>query len=182
MPQLEYIREFHVRIICERMTATLFPGSPSFALRGAEGRHRLLAALAQPRWSHYRTLPVKAATLHFHLNKGHAYADGNKRLALVTTELFLNTNGAVLVASPRELKDLALAVADNVVSREENEQFFRERVLRTSWSSARFERWLGALGDETHQYFLSDEFDARSAEQLTAFQSTLAELRAPQAT
>ena len=142
MPRIEYVGEQDVRFLAERLTARLFSDSPAFRLLGDSGRERLLAALAQPQWPQYRLLPVKTATLHYHLNKGHAYADGNKRIALAASDLFLLKNKAFLVASATELEILALGVAGNSISPDENRRFFVERCVRLTWTEEQINRWL----------------------------------------
>lgn len=141
------------------MTSQLFPDSPAFKLAGEQGRGRLLAALSQPRWRQYPTLQSKAATLHFHLNRDHPYIDGNKRLALVATELFLTINGAALVATDGELKDLALGVARGDLQANDNLQFVRRPTFRAGWDEERFAKWFDGLDGQGHnaiELFSSD--------------------------
>lgn len=144
-------------MIAERLADHLFQDMPAFRLLGEAGRGRLLAAIAQPRWGQYRDLQAKTAVLHYHLNKAHAYADGNKRVALAATELFVAVNRAALVATDEELEELALGVAGNSISQSENAAFFRERILRFTWDDAQRERWGNRLSPEGGQALLSDQ-------------------------
>lgn len=60
----------------------------------------------------YPGLLLKAA-LYFHrLNTSHCFADGNKRAAVISTDLFLKFNGYKLKVSQKELFDYACIVAD----------------------------------------------------------------------
>ena len=65
------------------------------------------SAVARPRAGSageefYPTVEAKAASLLFGLARNHAFIDGNKRVALLTTLQFLNTNGYDLDLSPVE--------------------------------------------------------------------------------
>ena len=127
------------------LTTGVFPDSPAFQIRGKEGRHALLSALAQPRWPYYRTLPEKAGALHYSLNKNHPFADGNKRFALTAMEVFLLLNRAVLLANPAEAEAFALGVADGSIGRDESIDFVRRRTFRMAWSDQTYRRWFERL-------------------------------------
>lgn len=67
---------------------------------GGRGRNLLLSALAAPMpvfgEEVHPTLEEKAAALMLAVNRNHALADGNKRLAWFVTVAFLDLNGADL--------------------------------------------------------------------------------------
>jgi prophage maintenance system killer protein len=91
------------------------------------------AALATPRAGTYETefypdLPAKSAVLLYTLAKSQACPDGNKRLALILVEAFLDGNDATLNAAPDELYERISEAA--VSDREE-----RDRILAslTDW-------------------------------------------------
>lgn len=69
-----------------------------------------------------------AAAYAYHLTQAHAFIDGNKRVAAVVTEIFLEVNGVSLDATEDQLYELYIGVADGRLSREEVEERFR------SWS------------------------------------------------
>ncbi len=142
---LVYLAEDDLRTIAEALTAQLFKDTPAFHLLGSQGRDRMLSALAMPRWRRHGTLPTKAAALHYHLNKAHAYADGNKRIALTSADLFLLFNNAFLWASDAELEDLALGVAANRIPPEENQTFFSRRCVRLEWDDDRMSDFVDRL-------------------------------------
>jgi prophage maintenance system killer protein len=100
-----------------------------FVLRGSEGAERLRSALAQPQWRFHRTLPAKAAALMYYLCVGHPYIDGNKRMALVASEYFLNGNQHVFAATHSEAAALARGLASGCISPEFNRRFFAQRAL-----------------------------------------------------
>lgn len=148
MPRLYYLDEQHAHDLVASLTEQVFPDSPAFQLRGREGRHALLSALDQPRWSYYRTLPEKAGALHFSLNKNHPFADGNKRFALTAMEVFLLLNRAVLLATRAEAQSFALRVADGSLGRDESIEFVQRRTFRTGWSEPAYRRWYYRLPPE----------------------------------
>lgn len=79
--------------------------------------HGLLeAAVARPQTTllgtdAYPTLECKAAALLHSLARNHALVDGNKRLALAGTIVFLGVNGRRLELTNDEAFDLIMAVA-----------------------------------------------------------------------
>jgi death-on-curing protein len=69
-----------------------------------------------------------AATYLFHLCKNHPFFDGNKRVAVVAAEIFLNINGIRLNVSNEELKGLCLGVAAGKISKSETVVFFEKHT------------------------------------------------------
>jgi death on curing protein len=59
----------------------------------------------------YPSLPAKAAALMHSLAGNHALVDGNKRLALLATAVFLRINGYALDLTDDEAFDLTMSVA-----------------------------------------------------------------------
>lgn len=93
---------------------------PPFALFGGErsGGALLDSALALPRQTFggqplYRTIHDKAGVLLRSLIKNHSLLDGNKRMAMATTALFLLMNGHLLLPSSAEMVRFALEVAES---------------------------------------------------------------------
>ena len=91
---------------------------PAFRFSGGErhGVGLLESALALPRQTFdgkylYRTWHDKAGVLLRSLIKNHPLEDGNKRIALATTFVFLLMNGRFLLADNREMVAFALDVA-----------------------------------------------------------------------
>jgi death-on-curing protein len=75
-------------------------------------------------------IEAMAAAYLFHICRNHAFADGNKRTALVAAELFLLLNGWQLKATNRELERLTLWVAAGEVTKHDVIAFFREHVTK----------------------------------------------------
>jgi len=59
----------------------------------------------------YPTVAAKAAALMHSVARNHALTDGNKRLALLATVVFLRINGYALELSDDEAFDLTISVA-----------------------------------------------------------------------
>jgi len=74
-------------------------------------------------------IPAMAAAYVFHLCKNHPFADGSKRTALSSAEMFVLFNDMRLAATNKELEELALGVADGRISKEETLAFFRRHVV-----------------------------------------------------
>jgi death on curing protein len=74
-------------------------------------------------------LAILGATYAYHLSQAHAFVDGNKRVATVVSELFLEMNGAKLSATNEEIIELFLRLAASRLSREEVERKFAEWLI-----------------------------------------------------
>jgi death on curing protein len=93
----------------------------------------LESALARPLhvWS-YETdveLCTLAAEVAFGLAKNHAFLDGNKRTALVATNVFLILNGFEIDASEPEIVETMLRLADGRLSRDEFATWLRRSIV-----------------------------------------------------
>jgi len=69
-----------------------------------------------------------AAAYLFHLVKNHPFVDGNKRVALISTIVFLGFNDLALTAEADELTSLVLGVADGSVSKAEVAVFLKSNT------------------------------------------------------
>ena len=91
-------------------------------LSGVRHRGVLESALARPKnlavYENCDDLARLAAAYAFGIVRNHGFVDGNKRTALVTTDLFLMLNGFELVSSPAENVLTILALADGTLSEE----------------------------------------------------------------
>lgn len=70
------------------------------------------------------------AAYAYGITRNHGLADGNKRTALVTADLFLMLNGYELVSSPADNVLTILGVADGTLSEEELTLWIRENIKR----------------------------------------------------
>jgi death-on-curing protein len=106
-PTLEEALYLHSRLIEQ------FGGS-----KGVLDRGLLESALARPRSGYYSSLSEQAAALMHSLAKNHPFQDGNKRMALALTAVFLLMNGYNLSATAEEavpfIEKVARGQIDNV--------------------------------------------------------------------
>lgn len=93
-----------------------------------EGKLDSVLAMPQQTWGGeflHPTLFEQAAAYLYHIAKGHAFTDGNKRTALAVTILFLSKNGYRLTMPKDEAYELTLRVADD-----KNHQVTKEEISR----------------------------------------------------
>ena len=103
-------------------------GLPGLRDAGALG-----SALGRPRhkWHYDRAdLFTCAAAYGFGIAKNHAFADGNKRTALVSMATFLERNGLRFVASEPEAVPTMLAVADGSMKEPALAEWLRANTKR----------------------------------------------------
>jgi death-on-curing protein len=89
---------------------------------GLRDRGLLESALAQPKITvggkfAHKTLFEKAAAYGFHLCKNHPFVDGNKRVAFVLMDVFLQKNGWEIVASEEEAYSIMMALASGKLNK-----------------------------------------------------------------
>jgi len=102
---------------------------------GLRDRALLESALAMPQATFagehlHPSLPEQAAAYLFHLVKNHPFVDGNKRVGLACSLVFLRLNGIRVRASDDELVDLVIGVAEGRRSKADVAVFLRERSTR----------------------------------------------------
>lgn len=160
MARLRYLHVGHTDLL-RRVAGELFSSSLTFVIAGDEGRHRLESALAVPRQANHRTLPQKAAALHYHLNKNHPFIDGNKRFAVSAMEVFIALNRAYLVTTDEMLETVSLRVARDEMTREELTRFVTKRTVRLHWSESRVERCYRSLSasEDSDVYVAINRFE-----------------------
>ena len=101
--------------------------------RGLRDKGGLESALARPAMTFggedlYEDLASKAAALMHSLVLNHAFVDGNKRVAAHAAILFVELNGQTFLATPGELVQVTLAVAEGKVAVEALTIWFRQRL------------------------------------------------------
>ena len=103
-------------------------------LAGVRDRGAVESALARPRnLAAYEACDDEArlaAAYAYGITRNHGFADGNKRTALVTADLFLMLNGYELVSSPVDNVLTILGVADGSISEEELTSWIRRNIKR----------------------------------------------------
>ena len=103
---------------------------------GLRDKGGLEAALARPAMTFggddlYADLAAKAAALMHSLALNHPFVDGNKRVAAHAALLLIVLNGADITATPAELVETTLRVAEGRMSVEALAIWFRQRLRRT---------------------------------------------------
>ena len=101
-------------------------------LSGIRDRIAVESALARPRnLAAYETcddIARLAAAYAYGIAKNHGFAEGNKRTALVTADVFLMLNGYELVSSPLENVLTILSLAEGSLTEAELTSWFRQNI------------------------------------------------------
>lgn len=101
-------------------------------LHGVRDAGALASALARPqnKWSYgEEDLIMLAAAYGFGLARNHAFADGNKRIAYIATELFLDLNGWAIEATDADKIQTFLALAAGEIDEDGLAAWLRERAV-----------------------------------------------------
>lgn len=69
-----------------------------------------------------------AAAYLFHIAANHPFLDGNKRAAAMSTLLFLDANGTVLLPEQNEIEAVTLKVAAGKMPKEELITWMRQQL------------------------------------------------------
>ncbi len=122
---VEAVLQIHSRVVEE------FGGDPGIRDYGLLG-----SAVAMPQSTFageflHSDIAKMAAAYHYHLCSNHPFLDGNKRVAVAASEIFLLLNGNELIASDNELEELTLGVARGQMSKEEVIAFFTRHLNET---------------------------------------------------
>ena len=130
-------------------------------LGGNRGRALLESALAQPAQTYagaylYRTIPDKAAALLISIIKNHPLVDGNKRIALTTTIIFISFNGWVFYADHRDAvtECLRIASAKGNVDHKQVASWIRKRSIKLERARRmirELRQWLPIIQSATEQ-------------------------------
>jgi len=101
-------------------------------LAGIRDSDAVQSALARPRNlaenEDCNDIARLAAAYAYGIIKNHGFADGNKRTALVVTDLFLMLNAYELTSSPAENVLTILGVADGSISEEDLATWIRSKI------------------------------------------------------
>ena len=89
---------------------------------GLRDRNLLESALAQPRVTvggkfAHKTIFDKAAAYGYHVCQNHPFIDGNKRVAFVLMDIFLQRNGWEIVAHEEDAYSMMLNLSSNKLSK-----------------------------------------------------------------
>jgi death on curing protein len=124
---VEYLALRQVLVLHEQQVQR-YGGAPGLRDSGA-----LESALARPAATFggedlYPDIADKAAALMHSLALNHPFVDGNKRVAAFAAIVFVESNGHEFLATPGELVETTLAVAEGEMAVEALAIWFRQRL------------------------------------------------------
>ncbi len=97
--------------------------------KGLISQHAVESAIGRPYSGYHRTIAQKSAALLEALVNNHGFIDGNKRTALLVTDLFIRRSGYVLMLREGEfIDDLIVSVAEGATGFNELLVWFRDRL------------------------------------------------------
>jgi death-on-curing protein len=98
---------------------------------GIVSLHLIESALGRAYTGYHRSISRKAAIILHGVVSNHGFVDGNKRTAWILVELLIARSGYMLNISDDEpVDDLVVGVASGVVSLENLQTWFADRLLR----------------------------------------------------
>jgi death-on-curing protein len=77
----------------------------------------------------HQTIPAMAAAYAFHLCQNHPFIDGNKRVSLAASLVFLDINGYDFNCDDEELYNLIIGVAKGEIKKEELISFYEKHSV-----------------------------------------------------
>lgn len=103
--------------------------------RGLRDKNLLESALGQPKMTSggkflHRTIFDKAAAYGFHVCRNHPFVDGNKRVAFVLADLFLQANGWQLNATEQETYSTMMALSAGKLTKNQLSSWLRKNSTR----------------------------------------------------
>ena len=118
----QIILHFHEQLI------QLYGGST-----GIRDEKLLDSALEQPKATFdksylHNSIFKMASSYGFHLCKNHPFIDGNKRIALVAMDTFLQKNGYEITASEKETYKIIIALSSGEISKEELAKWLQQNT------------------------------------------------------
>lgn len=102
---------------------------------GLRDRNLLESALAQPKMTFggkhlHKTIFDKAAAYGFHVCKNHPFVDGNKRVAFVLMDIFLQRNGWEIVAREEAAYSVMMALASGKLTKAKLATWLKDHCAR----------------------------------------------------
>jgi len=93
------------------------------------------SALAQPKITVggkfvHKTLFDKAAAYGFHVRKNHPFVDGNKRVAFVLMDIFLQKNGWEVTSNEEEAYSMMISLASGKLSKAQLSKWLKKHSSR----------------------------------------------------
>ncbi|MCL4538405.1 MAG: type II toxin-antitoxin system death-on-curing family toxin [Bacteroidetes bacterium] len=102
---------------------------------GIRDRNLLESALAQPRVTvggklAHKTIFEKAAAYGYHVCKDHPFIDGNKRVAFVLMDIFLQRNGWEIVAREEDAFSVIVDLSSNKLSKTQLASWLKKHSVK----------------------------------------------------
>ena len=85
----------------------------------------------------HRTLAEQAGAYLFHICCNHPFNDGNKRVSVLSTLVFLQANGVGALPDPVPLEELTMRCAAGSMGKQEVVAFFRQHLRTVASRSSR---------------------------------------------
>jgi death-on-curing protein len=104
---------------------------------GIREKSLLESALAQPKMTFggkyvHKTLFDKAASYGYHLCMNHPFVDGNKRVAFILMDIFLQKNDYEIVAEEEEVYSMMMSLASGRISKVQLSLWLKEHSSKLS--------------------------------------------------
>jgi death on curing protein len=104
---------------------------------GLRDQNLLESALAQPRMTvggkfAHKTIFDKAAAYGYHVCQNHPFIDGNKRVAFVLMDIFLQRNGWQIVAHEEDAYSLMVELSSSKISKTQLALWLKEHSSKIS--------------------------------------------------
>ena len=104
---------------------------------GLRDRNLLESALAQPKMTAsgkdlHKTLFDKSAAYGFHVCMNHPFIDGNKRVAFVLMDIFLQKNGWEINANEEETYSMMISLASGKLNKSQLSLWLKEHTTKLS--------------------------------------------------
>ena len=78
----------------------------------------------------HETIPAMAAAYAFHICQNHPFLDGNKRVALASSLVFLDINGYEFNCKNETLYDKIMDIAKGKINKEELIKFYEKHSIK----------------------------------------------------
>ncbi len=78
----------------------------------------------------HKTLFDKAAAYGFHVCKNHPFVDGNKRVAFVLMDIFLQKNGWEIISNEEDAYSMMMALASGKLTKSQLSKWLREGTAK----------------------------------------------------
>jgi death on curing protein len=106
---------------------------------GIREKSLLESALAQPKMTFggkyvHKTLYDKAAAYGYHICMNHPFIDGNKRVAFVLMNIFLQKNGYEIVADEEDVFTMMMELASGKITKNQLTAWLKEHSSKLSHS------------------------------------------------